>query len=61
LHGQAFRVAKLSLGYIYDFAKTGPVKWGVGGLVSAYRAPAALDPYYGSKPRSYMVFLQARF
>ncbi|MES2918749.1 MAG: hypothetical protein V4729_09040 [Pseudomonadota bacterium] len=55
-----FTIDKLSLGYIYDFARTGPVAWGVGGLVSGYRKPAALDAVYGDKPRSYMVFLQGR-
>ena len=60
LHGQAFRIRKLSLGYIYDFARTGPVKWGIGGLVGLLDAPSELDPRYGSNPRSYMVFLQGR-
>ena len=60
LHGRAFRVSKLSLGYVYDFAKSGPVKWGVGALASAYRKPAELDPHYGSRPDSFMVFVQAR-
>ena len=60
LHGQAFQVRKLSVGYIYDFIRSGPVSWGLGGLVGFYEAPAALDPYYGSHPRSYMVFLQGR-
>jgi hypothetical protein len=61
LHGRAFGVGKLSLGYIHDFARTGLVKWGVGGLASAFRLPSDLEPYYGSNPRAYMVFLQARF
>ena len=60
LHGQAFRIRKLSVGYIHDFAKTGPVKWGIGGLVGLLDAPSELDPRYGSNPRSYMVFLQGR-
>jgi len=60
LRGQEFNIRKLSVGYIYDFAKTGPVKWGVGGLVGFLKAPSQLDPYYGSSPRSYMVFLQGR-
>jgi hypothetical protein len=60
LHGKAFKVDKLSLGYIYDFARTGPVQWGVGALASAYRMPSELEPSYGSHPRSYMLFLQAR-
>ena len=60
LHDQEFRIRKLSVGYIYDFAKTGPVKWGLGGLVGFIDAPSQLDPYYGSSPRSYMVFVQGR-
>ena len=60
LHGQAFRIRKFSVGYIHDFARTGPVKWGVGGLIGLLDAPSQLDPSYGSNPRSYMVFLQGR-
>jgi len=60
LHGEAFDIRKLSVGYIYDFAATGAVKWGVGGLVGLLKAPSALDPYYGASPRSYMVFVQGR-
>ena len=60
LHGEAFTIRKFSVGYIYDFAKTGPVMWGLGGLVGFARAPSQLDPYYGTSPRSYMVFLQGR-
>jgi hypothetical protein len=60
LHGQEFNIRKLSIGYIHDFAKTGPVKWGVGGLVGFLRAPSQLHPYYGSNPRSYLLFLQGR-
>jgi hypothetical protein len=60
LHGETFRIRKLSLGYIFDFAKTGPVKWGIGGLVGFLDAPSRLDPYYGSSPRSYMVCVQGR-
>jgi hypothetical protein len=60
LHGQEFKIRKLSVGYIYDFIRSGPVQWGVGGLVGFNDAPAQLDPSYGSHPRSYMVFLQGR-
>ena len=58
--GQTFRVRKLTLGYIYDFAKTGQVAWGIGGLVGLYDAPSALDSVYGKHPTSTMVFLQGR-
>jgi hypothetical protein len=60
LHGQEFQIRKFTVGYIYDFAKSGPVKWGVGGLVGFLGAPSQLEPYYGSHPRSYMLFVQAR-
>ena len=60
LHGQEFRIRKFSVGYVYDFAKTGPVKWGIGGLVGFASAPSRLEPHYGGSPRSYMVFLQGR-
>jgi hypothetical protein len=60
LYGEVFRIRKLSVGYIFDFAKTGAVKWGVGGLLGFLRVPDALEPAYGSAPRSYMVFLQGR-
>lgn len=60
LAGQTFQVRKLSLGYIHDFAKTGLVAWGIGGLVGLYDAPAQLDAVYGKHPTSAMVFLQGR-
>ena len=60
LQGQQFRVRKFTLGYIYDFAATGPVKWGIGGLVGFVGVPSQLDAVYGSRPRSYLLFLQAR-
>lgn len=60
LAGQAYRINKLSLGYLYDVARTGPVAWGIGGLVSGYEMPSALEASYGDRPRSYLVFLQGR-
>ena len=60
LHGKPFEVSKLSIGAIHDFASTGPVKWGIGGLVSVYHVPSELETSYGPHPRSFMVFLQAR-
>ena len=60
LHDQAFRIRKLSIGYIRDVLRTGPVKWGIGGVLGVIDAPAALDPVYGTRPRSAMVFIQGR-
>ncbi|MFL6677460.1 MAG: hypothetical protein ACJ8IK_03905 [Burkholderiaceae bacterium] len=60
LAGESFRIRKLSVGYIHDFARTGDVRWGVGALVGRAFAPSALDPHYGKHPTSAMVFLQGR-
>jgi hypothetical protein len=60
LSGAALRVRKLSVGYIHDFAKTGDIGWGLGGLIGRTFAPSALDSYYGRHPTSVMVFLQGR-
>jgi hypothetical protein len=60
LHGQVFRVRKLSIGYIFDIARTGPMRWGVGALIGFPQVPAALRASYGDAPRSEMVFLQGR-
>ena len=59
--GTSYRVGKASIGYLFDFARTGPVQWGVGGLVSGYDIPADLRGDYGRRPTSSMAFLQARF
>ena len=60
LHGEVFEVDKLSVGYRYDFYRTGPATFAIGGLVSGYRYPGELDAAYGNDPVSYMVFVQAR-
>ncbi|MBW8777790.1 MAG: hypothetical protein JF585_01045 [Burkholderiales bacterium] len=60
LAGESFRIRKLSVGYIQDFARTGDVRWGLGALVGRAFAPSALDPHYGKHPTSTMVFLQGR-
>lgn len=55
-----FTINKLSLGYIYDFSHIGQARIGVGGLISAYKFPDALKPFYGRHPFSYMVFGRIR-
>jgi hypothetical protein len=61
LHGRVFDVGKITLGYIYDFARTGTARWSVGALASAFAIPAEMRPYYGAHPHAYMAFLQVRF
>jgi hypothetical protein len=60
LAGENFTVGKLSLGYIYDFLERGALRVGIGGLASTYRYPGALNPAYGYRPASYLLFLRAR-
>jgi hypothetical protein len=56
---QIFRVAKLTLGYIYDLPRESHFKIGVGGLVSRYRMASELDPVYGN-PTSFMLFARLK-
>lgn len=60
LFGESFTIDKISLGYIFDFTQAGALTFGVGGLASAYSYPTALNPAYGSRPTSYMLFVRAR-
>lgn len=60
LAGETFTVAKLSLGYIYDFLERDALSVGIGGLASTYSYPAPLNTTYGNRPTSYMLFLRAR-
>lgn len=60
LYGESFTVNEVSLGYIYDFAEVRNLRFGVGGLASTYSYPATLNPAYGYRPTSYMLFVRAR-
>jgi hypothetical protein len=60
LGGETFTVEKLSLGFIYDFLEREALSVGIGGLASTYRYPATLNPAYGYRPTSYMLFVRAR-
>jgi hypothetical protein len=60
LYSQVFTIEKLSLGYIYDFAHWSALSLGLGGLISTYSFPAALNSSYGDRPTSFMVFMRAR-
>jgi hypothetical protein len=60
LADETFHVGKLSAGYIYDFPAASHVKFGIGGLVSTYALPEAIQSSYGSDPFSYMVFARVK-
>jgi hypothetical protein len=60
LYGVTFTIVKVSAGYIYDFLHFDALSLGLGGLFSVYSFPAELNPTYGSRPTSFMVFVRAR-
>lgn len=55
LHDRTFRVTKFQAGYARRIP-IGPVQLALGGSVSAYTKPSALDPYYGDNPWGYTLF-----
>ena len=57
---QTFRIRKLELGTIFDFARTGPVAWGLGVSAATFAVPDAVKAVYGAHPRSLLVFVQGR-
>jgi hypothetical protein len=57
--GRVFNVSKFSLGYYYTLPIQRPFVLDLGGLVSKYALPSALDSAYGADPTSFMLF--ARF
>ncbi len=59
LAGQVFNVSKFSLGG-YHSLPVGKVAFDLGGLVSKYALPEAIQPAYGSSPTSFMLFMRVR-
>lgn len=59
-HGPLYTVQKASLGVIHDWTVSDNVRFGVGGLYSANRVPAALEPLYGGDPDGAMLFVRLR-
>jgi len=55
LHDVAFRVTKFQAGYAYR-VPLGPVNLALGGTVSAFAKPDALDAAYGNSPWGYTLF-----
>lgn len=56
LHEVPFRVSKFQAGYAYRLPLTDVFNLALGGTVSAFAKPAALDAAYGSKPMGYTLF-----
>ena len=59
LAGDMFGVGKVSLGYIHDWYLARHLKFGLGGLVSAYGLPDQVQGVYGN-PHSYMLFARLK-
>jgi hypothetical protein len=58
--GNAFTVGKLSLGYIYDFARCARAQLGLGAVGGLMIVPSVLKPAYGSAPTSLMLFARVK-
>jgi hypothetical protein len=62
LTGRIFDAEKLSVGYQHEFGLIQNLFLALGGLVSAYRYPAALKPSYGDEGlKSFMLYGRLRF
>jgi len=59
LYGKIFNVSEFSAGYAYTVTLRKPFAVDLGGMVTKYALPAALDGVYGSNPTSFLLF--ARF
>lgn len=58
LHDRKFRVTKFQSGYAYRLPITDNVKLALGGTISAFAKPDALDAVYGNNPMGYTLFVR---
>ena len=56
LHEVPFRVSKFQAGYAYRLPLTGPLNLALGGTVSTYTKPNALDAAYSNSPMGFTLF-----
>lgn len=56
LHEVPFRVSKFQAGYAYRLPLAGPLNLALGGTISAYAKPDALDAAYGKNPMGFTLF-----
>jgi len=59
-HGETFRVGKISVGLLREFALTKNVKLGVGGLYAFNFVPDEIEPIYGGDPNGAMAFVRVK-
>jgi len=60
LAGRVFRIGEYTVGYTRDIPLFAYVATGIGANFSAYNAPSAIRPYYGSHPVGGNVFVRFR-
>lgn len=58
--GSTFRIRAYTAGWTRDIATWNAVEAGLGANVTTYTLPAAIQPYYGSRPWGVNVFLRLR-
>jgi hypothetical protein len=58
--GSVFRVGAFTTGYTRDVHLVPHVVTGIGGSVTLYNVPAAIQPFYGAHPFAYYMFLRFR-
>jgi len=58
--GSVFRVAAFTLGYTRRLGNVSGVEVGLGGNVTLYRIPSALQPLYGERPAGVLTYLRFR-
>jgi len=58
--GLVFRVAALTLGYTRGLGTAAGVEVGIGGNVTLYRIPSALNTLYGNRPVGFLTYLRFR-
>jgi len=57
-HRNLYDVSKLELGLLRSIGLGEAWRMGIGGSVSLHRVDRALEPIYGDRPRSYMLFVR---
>ena len=58
--GTVFRVGAYTAGYTRDVHIVPYVITGIGGNVTLYNVPAAIQPFYGEHPAAFYMFLRFR-
>ncbi len=59
-HGEAFRVGKISIGLLREFAIAPKLKLGLGGLYAFNFVPGEIEPVYGGDPNGAMAFVRLK-